>query len=154
MRARHPGGGTYYPQLYSTLAGAQFAAAIACQQDWLRSSRSGTQGSINCTGDLLARARCDRVPERNSPALGSRARTRQAQIRNHGGLINMTSDLLRAALSGDMLSARQMHPARAPGKPDEILSDQRYCTPRAPLPRCVGHRIHDNLTHNPPTSVV
>lgn len=69
-------------------------------------------------------------------------------------MINVNGDLLGAALGGDMLRACQRRPATVAGKPQEILRHQRYRAPRAPLPRRVSRRIDDNLTHDPPTSMM
>jgi hypothetical protein len=68
-------------------------------------------------------------------------------------LVNVSGDLLGAALGGDMLGARQRRPAGITGKSDEIPRHQRYRAPRAPFPGCVSRRINDNLAYHPPTSV-
>jgi hypothetical protein len=69
-------------------------------------------------------------------------------------LINVAGDLLNAALGGDMLGAHQRRPAMVAGQSDEILRYQRNRAPRAPLPRRVGGRFDDNLTHDSPASMV
>lgn len=69
-------------------------------------------------------------------------------------MVNVDGDLLSAALGGDMLGAGQRCPATVGGKPEEIFRHERYRAPRAPLPRRVSRRIHDNLTHDSPTTMV
>jgi hypothetical protein len=69
-------------------------------------------------------------------------------------LIDMHGDLLGAALSGEMLGARQRRPAGLPGQPNEIIGDQRYRAPRASLPGRISHRINHDLTHHSPPRVV
>ena len=69
-------------------------------------------------------------------------------------MINVNGDLLGAALSGDMLGACQGCPATVAGKPEEILRNQRYRAPRAPLPWRISRGIDDNMTHDSPTCMV
>jgi acetyl esterase len=69
-------------------------------------------------------------------------------------LINVNGDLLGAALSGDMLGARQRRAPTVAGEPDEILRYERYRAPRALFPRRVSRRIDDDLTHDSPPSMV
>jgi hypothetical protein len=66
----------------------------------------------------------------------------------------MDRDLLGTALSGDVLSARQRGAPSFACKGDQVLCDQRYGPPSALLPRRVGRRVDDNLTHGPPACVV
>jgi hypothetical protein len=115
---------------------------------------SRSERAVNRASYLLARTGFDGVAQRHAPSLGSGARAGQAQIRDHGRLIDVIGDLLGTPLSGDVLSARQLCPAPRPGQPDEIFGDKWNCTPRAPLPRRVGSRIHDDLTDDPPPGVV
>ena len=66
----------------------------------------------------------------------------------------MNGDLFGAALSGDMLSARQLRATTVAGEADEVLGYKRYRPPRALLPRGVGRRVNDDLTDDSPTRVV
>ena len=69
-------------------------------------------------------------------------------------MINVTGDLFGATLSGHMLGARQLRSATVAREGDQVLSYQRHRPPRAFLPRSVGGRVHDDLTHDSPSRVV
>ncbi len=69
-------------------------------------------------------------------------------------MIDVNGDLLGATLGSDMLSTHQRGSAAVPGKPDQILRNQRYRTPRTFLPGSVTRRIDDRLTNDPPSSMV
>jgi hypothetical protein len=69
-------------------------------------------------------------------------------------LINVNGDLFGTALSGNMLSARQLRAPTLASKADEVLGHQRYRAPRAFLPWRVGRRVDDDLTHDSPPRVV
>jgi hypothetical protein len=66
----------------------------------------------------------------------------QTQVGQECCLIDVGSDLLSAALRGDVLCLRQLRsPTRAAavtGKSDEILGDHWYGASRALLPWCVS----------------
>jgi hypothetical protein len=66
----------------------------------------------------------------------------------------MTCDLFGAALGSDMLSTRQLRAPTVASKADEVFGYQRYRAPCALLPRRVGRRVDDDLTHDSPTRVV
>jgi hypothetical protein len=69
-------------------------------------------------------------------------------------LIYVGSDLLGAALGGDVLSLNQPRsPAVAP-QGHEILGHHRNGPASAFLPRRVGRRVDDDLAHDPPAGVV
>ena len=69
-------------------------------------------------------------------------------------MINVTGDLFGATLSGHMLGARQLRSATVTRQADQVLSYQRHRPPRAFLPRGIGRRVHDDLTHDAPPRVV
>jgi hypothetical protein len=69
-------------------------------------------------------------------------------------LINVNGDLFGATLSRYMLSARQLRSATVAREADQILGHQRHGPPRALLPRCVGRRVHNHLTHDSPACMV
>lgn len=66
----------------------------------------------------------------------------------------MNGDLFGATLSRYMLSARQLRSATVAREADQILGYQRHGPPRALLPRCVGRRVHNHLTHDSPACMV
>ena len=66
----------------------------------------------------------------------------------------MNRDLLSASLGGDVLSLGQLRPPTVAGECDQILGDHRYRASRTLLPRRIGRRVDDNLTDDPPTSVM
>jgi hypothetical protein len=66
----------------------------------------------------------------------------------------MDGDLFRTPLCSDVLRLDQQRPPAVATQADQILGDQRNCTPRALLPGCVGRRVDDDLTDDSPTSVM
>ena len=66
----------------------------------------------------------------------------------------MNGDLLGAPLGGDVLGAGQLGAPTVAGERDQILGDHRHRTSRALLPRRIGRRVDDNLTNDPPTSMM
>ena len=66
----------------------------------------------------------------------------------------MNGDLFGTTLSRYMLSAHQLRSATVTREVDQVLSYQRHGPPRALLPRGVGRRVHDHLTHDSPACVV
>jgi len=69
-------------------------------------------------------------------------------------LINVNGDLFGTTLSRYMLSARQLRSATVAREADQVLGYQRHGPPRALLPRCVGRRVHNHLTHDSPACMV
>jgi len=69
-------------------------------------------------------------------------------------LINVNGDLFGTTLSGDMLSARQLRSATITREADQVLRYHRHGPPRALLPRGVGRRVHNDLTHDSPARMV
>jgi hypothetical protein len=69
-------------------------------------------------------------------------------------LIYVGSDLLGAALSGDVLGLRQPRSPGRAGKGDQIVCDHRYRASRALLPGRVGGRIDHDLADRSPTGVM
>ena len=53
-----------------------------------------------------------------------------------------------------MLSARQLRSATVAREADQVLSHQRHGPPGALLPRCVGRRVHNHLTHDSPACMM
>ncbi len=78
----------------------------------------------------------------------------EPQVCEDHGLIDVNGDLLGAALCGDVLCTREWRTTAVTRQPEQILSDQRDCSTRALLPRCVGRRVDDDLTDNSPARVV
>ena len=66
----------------------------------------------------------------------------------------MTRDLFGTTLSGYVLSARQLRSATIAREADQVLSHQRHRPPRAFLPRRVGRRVDNDLTHDSPPRMV
>ena len=66
----------------------------------------------------------------------------------------MNSDLFGAPLGGDVLGVGQLGPPTVAGERDQIFGDHRYRASGALLPWRIGCRIDDNLTDDPPTSVM
>ena len=118
------------------------------------SCRSRSERAVNCAGDLLARAGPNRAHQCDAPAFGSHWRALQPQVRKYRSLINVSGDLFGAALSGDMLSTRQLGAPAVASKTDEIFGYQRYRATRALLPRRVGRRVDDDLPNDSPTRMV
>jgi hypothetical protein len=116
--------------------------------------RSGAQGALDRAGDLFARAGSDRATQGNAPSLSRRRCLLEPQVRKDRGLINVTGDLFGATLSGHVLSARQLRSATVACEADQVLSYQRDRPPRAFLPRGVGRRVHNDLTHDSPARMV
>ena len=69
-------------------------------------------------------------------------------------MINVNGDLFGTTLSRYMLSARQLRSATVAREANQVLSHQRHRPPRALLPRRVGRRVHNHLTHDSPTGVM
>jgi hypothetical protein len=69
-------------------------------------------------------------------------------------LIDVNGDLFGPTPSGYMLSARQLCSAPVAGETDQVLSYQRHRPPGALLPRGIGRRVHNHLTHDAPARVV
>ena len=53
-----------------------------------------------------------------------------------------------------MLGAHQLGSATVVREADQVVSYERNRAPRALLPRGVGRRLHNDLTHDPPTRMV
>ena len=69
-------------------------------------------------------------------------------------MINVTGDLFGTTLRSHMLSARQLRSATVAREADQVLSHQRHRPPRAFLPRGVGRRVHNDLTHDSPARMM
>lgn len=61
--------------------------------------------------DLFARPGAHRSDEGGLPALGCHRRLRQSEVGDNGGLVDVVSDLLGAALGGDVLGANERCPS-------------------------------------------
>ena len=101
-------------------------------------SLSGANRTVDRQCDLLARASPDGAAQRRLPALGADRRVLEPQVGKHRSLIDVTGDLLRAALGGEMLGARELRAATLAGKAQEITGYERHCPAGTLLPRCVG----------------
>ena len=66
----------------------------------------------------------------------------------------MRSDLFGSALSGDVLSTRQLGPTGRSSECNEIVGDHRHSASRTLLPRRVGSRIDDHLADDSPAGVM
>lgn len=66
----------------------------------------------------------------------------------------MYGDLFGPALGSDVLGARQRRAPAVARKADQVLGDDPHGSPRAFLPRRIGRRVDDNLTHHSPAGVV
>ena len=115
----------------------------------LRANRTVDRGR-----DLFARASSDGAAQRRLPALGAHRRVLEPQVGKHRSLIDVTRDLLRPALGGDVLSARELRAASLTGKAQQISGYERHCPPSTLLPRCVGGRIHHDLTNDSPARMM
>ena len=62
----------------------------------------------------------------------------EPQVGEHRCLIDMTCDLLGAALGGDVLGARELRAATLTRKAQQVIGYERYRPARALLPRRVG----------------
>lgn len=78
----------------------------------------------------------------------------EPQAGKHRSLIDVTSDLLRAALGGDVLGARELRAATRSGKVQQIGGYERHCPAGTLLPRSVGGRIHHDLTNDSPARMM
>ena len=73
------------------------------------------------------------------------------------GVITKAKDhdfLFGTTLSGYMLSASQLRSAAVACEADQVISHQRHRPPRAFLPRGVGRRVHNDLTHDSPARMM
>ena len=62
----------------------------------------------------------------------------EPQLREHRSLVNVTGNLLGAALGGDVLDAYELRAAALTGKAQQVVSHGCHCPARAFLPRRVG----------------
>jgi hypothetical protein len=115
----------------------------------LRANRAVDRGR-----DLFARASSDGAAKRRLPALGAHRRVLEPQVGKHRSLIDVTGDLLRAALGGDVLGARELRAATRSGKVQQITGNERHCPAGTLLPRSVGSRIHHDLTNDSPARMM
>lgn len=103
---------------------------------------------------LLARPSIDRAAEGPLPSFGGHRGLRQPEVGEHRDLIDVDSDLLGAAVSGEVLSSSQRCAPTLAGKAEQIAGDQRNRPAGALLPRCVGGRVNYHLANDSPTGVV
>ncbi len=78
----------------------------------------------------------------------------EPEVGKHRSLIDVTGDLLRTALGSDVLGAPELRAATLTREVQEITGDERHRPAGTPLPRCVGGRIHHDLTNDPPARVM
>ena len=114
----------------------------------------GAQREVNRASDLLARARTDRAAQRTAPALRRGRRLLEPQVGEHRRTVDMTGDLLGAALGGDVLGANQRRTPPFAGQTEQVIGDEWHCPPCAFLPWRIGRRVDDDLTDDPPARVV
>src|SRR3981189_3615410 len=77
--------------------------------------------------DLFARASSDGAAQRRLPALGAHRRVLEPKVGKHRSLIDVTGDLLRAALGGEVLGAGELRAATLAGKAQQITGYERHC---------------------------
>jgi hypothetical protein len=119
------------------------------EQDGLRANRAVDRGR-----DLFARASSDGAAKRRLPALGAHRRVLEPKVGKHRSLIDVTGDLLRAALGGDVLGACELRAATLSGKVQQITGNERHCPAGTLPPRSVGGRIHHDLTNDSPARMM
>ena len=78
----------------------------------------------------------------------------EPQVGENRGLIDVTRDLLGAALGRDMLGADEWGTASLARELEQVTGHQRDGPARTPLPRRVGGRVDHDLTNHSPTRVV
>ena len=78
----------------------------------------------------------------------------EPQVGKHRSLIDVTGDLLRAALGGDVLGARELRAAAGSGEVQQVTGYERHCPAGTLLPRSVGGRIHHDLTNDSPACMM
>jgi hypothetical protein len=78
----------------------------------------------------------------------------EPEVGKHRSLIDVTGDLLRAALGGDVLGARELRSAALSGQVQQITRYEWHSSAGALLPRCVGGRIHHHLTNDSPARMM
>jgi hypothetical protein len=78
----------------------------------------------------------------------------EPEVGEHRSLIDVTGDLLRAALGSDVLGAPERRATTLTGQVQQITSDERHCPAGTLLPWRVGGRIHHDLTNDTPARVM
>jgi len=78
----------------------------------------------------------------------------QPEVCEDCALIDMGSDLLDPALSGDVLGVSQLRPPGVASERHEITGNDRYRASCALFPGCVSSRVHYDLTDDSPAGVV
>ena len=78
----------------------------------------------------------------------------EPEVCKQRSLIDVTGNLLRAALGSDVLGAPERRAATLTGKVQQITGHERHCSAGTLLPRCVGGRIHHDLTNDSPARMM
>lgn len=103
---------------------------------------------------MIARACLDGGAQRNAPAVGCGCAASQPETGEDCGLVYVGGDLFGSPLSGDVLGVTELRPSGGSSEGDEIVSDHRYSSSRAFLPRRVCGGLDDDLADDAPARVM